>query len=111
MNYLYQQRGTGKTSFLIKESARTGYPIAVATQHYADNVKYAAKNYLGIYNLPEPIVATKENCEKAEKYYIDEVGLVLQELLGGTPLLGSMSDDGDFVEEYLMKEPTQNFPR
>jgi len=104
MNFLYQQRGTGKTSFLIKESARTGYPIAVATPQYAMIVKDKAKYELGIDTIPEPIVASKENCEKAGKYFIDEVGLVLEEILGGHPLLGSMSDDGDFVENYLMKE-------
>ena len=102
MTFLYQQRGTGKTSFLIHESKRTGIPIAVATKNQASFIKEKAQNEFGIDDLPEPFVATKENCEKVEEFYIDEVGYVLRTLLGKTPLLATMSDDMSFME-YMEK--------
>ena len=98
MNFLYQQRGTGKTSYLIKESSRTQIPIAVATQNEVNFINEKAVNEFGITNLPEPFVATKENCERAGWYFIDEVGNVLKKVLGGDPLLATMSDDGDFMD-------------
>ena len=104
MNFLYQQRGTGKTSLLIMESARTGIPIAVHSKSQVAIIKEKAEYEFGITNLPEPIVASKENCEKAGRYFIDEAGCVLKSVLGGEPVLATASDDGWFVEDYIMKD-------
>ena len=103
MNFLYQQRGTGKTSNLIKESARTGFPIATYSLMAVANIKDKAKHEFGIEDLPEPFVASKEACSAAGKYLFDEGGLVLNHLLGGEPLLITASDSCDFVEGYLAK--------
>lgn len=98
MKFLYQHRGTGKTTFLIRQSVKTGYPIAVANKRQAEHIKITAAAILGkdkAKELPEPIVATPQNCQKAGRYYIDEAGTVLKQILGGNPLLATMSDDDD----------------
>ena len=96
MKFMYQHRGTGKTAFLIRESAKTGYPIAVATKREVEHIKIMAKVILGKdKEFSEPILATPKNCQMAGKYYIDEAGVVLKCLLGGKPLIATMSDDND----------------
>lgn len=103
MNFLYQQRGTGKTSNLIKLSASTGIPIATYGITAVANIKDKAKHEFGIENLPEPFVASKEACTAAGEYFIDEGGYVLKHLLGGEPLLITASDSCDFVEGFIGK--------
>ena len=83
-------RGTGKTRYLIEQSALNKIPIAVAYENQVDHIKHMAEE-LG-YNIPAPFVATQLSCRYAGKYYIDEAMLVLQKLLGGTPVIATLSE-------------------
>lgn len=75
-------RQFGKTTMLIKESARTGATIAVATYHMAMHVKSLARR-LGL-DIPEPVTyyqifhSYRENEKK--RYLVDELQMMLGQL-------------------------------
>lgn len=75
-------RQFGKTTMLIKESARTGATIAVATYHMARHIKTMA-NYLGL-DIPEPVTYTQifHSFREGEKtrYLVDELQMMLHQL-------------------------------
>lgn len=75
-------RQFGKTTMLIKESARTGATIAVATYNMAMHVKALARR-LGL-DIPEPVTyyqifhSYRENEKK--RYLVDELQMMLHQL-------------------------------
>lgn len=75
-------RQFGKTTMLIKESARTGATIAVATYQMAMHVKSLARR-LGL-DIPEPVTyyqifhSYRENEKK--RYLVDELQMMLSQL-------------------------------
>lgn len=81
-------RVSGKTTLLIKESAKTGRPIIAATQVAVRNIESMAKD-MGI-KIPEPISATSwnggyyrgSNFNRIDGFLIDEVDSVLANIFG-----------------------------
>lgn len=75
-------RQFGKTTMLIKESARTGSTIAVATYEMARHVVVQAR-LLGL-EIPQPVTYAdifrnyREN--KTKRYLVDELQLMLSQL-------------------------------
>lgn len=90
MEVVCMARGAGKTRYLIEQSAKNQIPIAVAYEKQVNHIRHMAEE-LG-YNIPAPFVATPMSCRYARKYYIDEAMVVLQKLLGGTPVLATLSE-------------------
>lgn len=87
MEIVNLSRGNGKTYFLVKRSAKMGYPILCCSELQAEYVKgIAIKLEL---KIPEPIVIKKSNLDNAfrgrkfkQKYLIDDVDIFLSRLLG-----------------------------
>lgn len=82
MNIYISGRQFGKTTMLIKESAKTGATIAVATYHMAKYVQdMAAQMNL---EIPEPVTYAemfrtyREN--KTKRYLVDELQMMLSRL-------------------------------
>lgn len=81
-------RASGKTTLLIKESAKTGRPIIEPNTFSARYVEEQAKE-MGL-NIPEPISATSwnggyyrgSNFNKIDGFLIDEVDSVLSSIFG-----------------------------
>lgn len=81
-------RASGKTTLLIKESAKTGRPIIEPNTASARYVEEQAKE-MGL-NIPEPISATSwnggyyrgSNFNRIDGFLIDEVDSVLSNILG-----------------------------
>ena len=75
-------RQFGKTTMLIKESARTGATIAVATYTMADYVRDIARK-MGL-DIPRPVTYAevfRNSYLKGEKrYLIDELQMMLSQL-------------------------------
>ena len=75
-------RQFGKTTMLIKESARTGATIAVATYQMGNYVEYLA-NKMGL-EIPTPVTYAdifqnyREN--KTKRYLVDELQMMLRQL-------------------------------
>lgn len=75
-------RQFGKTTMLIKESARTGATIAVATYQMAQHVLFEAKR-MGL-DIPQPVTYAeifrnfRENGTK--RYLVDELQMMLSQL-------------------------------
>lgn len=75
-------RQSGKTTLLIRESARTGATIAVATYPMVQHVKFLAKS-LDL-DIPEPVTYAeifrtyREN--KTKRYLVDELQMMLGQL-------------------------------
>ena len=82
MNIYISGRQFGKTTMLIKESARTGATIAVATHRMAEHVRYMAVQ-MGL-KIPEPVTYAeifktyREN--KTKRYLVDELQMMLSQL-------------------------------
>lgn len=82
MNIYISGRQFGKTTMLIKESAKTGATIAVATYHMAKYVQDMAIR-MGL-KIPEPVTYTEmfrtyhEN--KTKRYLVDELQMMLHQL-------------------------------
>lgn len=123
MEIVNLDRGRGKTYFLVKRSARTGYPILCHTEYQAKHIKDIARDLK--LKIPEPIVVRKSNLDNVfrgrkfkQKYLIDDVDLFLSSLLGeniecvttscevlNRKELGvSMVLDGATVNDYSMKD-------
>jgi len=97
MEIITLKRGMGKTTRLIKESAKTGIPILVASSMQAcDLVEKAEEINL---NMPNPLFIgnskiyqySKRNSNtmsvcingmNIEKVYVDELDMVLEKLIG-----------------------------
>lgn len=89
-NVCIGSRQSGKTTLLIRESARTGATIAVATYPMAQHVKFLAKS-LDL-DIPEPVTyaeifrtyrenKTKRYREnKTKRYLVDELQMMLGQL-------------------------------
>ena len=82
-------RASGKTSLLIKESAKTGKPIITATCFAADNIRQMAKA-IGV-DIPKPMSATRwiAGCHngrfnRIDGVLIDELDCVLRSIFGGS---------------------------
>ena len=81
-------RASGKTTLLIKESAKTGRPIIEPNTFSAKYVEEQAKE-MGL-NIPEPISATSwngghyrgSNFNRIDGFLIDEVDSVLSNIFG-----------------------------
>lgn len=75
-------RQFGKTTMLIKESARTGATIAVATYQMAQHVEFRARQ-MGL-EIPQPVTYAeifktyREN--KTKRYLLDELQMMLHQL-------------------------------
>ena len=82
MNIYISGRQFGKTTILIKESAKTGATIAVATYHMAKYVQDMAIR-MGL-KIPEPVTYAemfrtyREN--KTKRYLVDELQMMLSQL-------------------------------
>ena len=82
MNIYISGRQFGKTTMLIKESAKTGATIAVATYHMAKYVQDMAAQ-MGL-EIPEPVTYAeifrnyREN--KNKRYLVDELQMMLSQL-------------------------------
>ena len=76
MKIIYKPRGTGKTTELVKMSAKTGFPIVcMDTRH----ITFVAQE-LGL-EIPVPI-AIRDYKPSCEKILVDDAEYVLQYLLG-----------------------------
>lgn len=81
-NVYIGSRQSGKTTLLIRESARTGAIIAVATYPMVQHVKFLAKS-LDL-DIPEPVTYAeifrtyREN--KTKRYLVDELQMMLGQL-------------------------------
>ena len=123
MEIVNLDRGRGKTYFLVKRSARTGYPILCHTSFQAKHIKDVAIN-LRI-TIPEPIVVRKSNLDNVfrgrhhkQNYLIDDVDVFLSSLLGESiecvttscevlnrkDLGVNMVLDGTTVNDYSMED-------
>lgn len=75
-------RQTGKTTMLVRRSAKTGCPIAVATPSMIQNIKYIAK-WLDL-EIPEPVlfntVMANRHVVKDKPYLADELQMLLDQL-------------------------------
>lgn len=75
-------RQFGKTTMLIKESARTGATIAVANYQMAQHVLFLAER-MGL-DIPQPVTYAeifkthREN--KTKRYLVDELQMMLRQL-------------------------------
>ena len=82
MNIYISGRQFGKTTMLIKESARTGATIAVATYQMVEYVQGMAA--LMDLKIPEPVTypevfkTYREN--KTKRYLVDELQMMLSQL-------------------------------
>lgn len=115
-------RGRGKTYFLVKRSARMGYPILCYSEYQAKHIKDIAIELK--LKIPEPIVVRKSNLDIVfrghkfkQKYLIDDVDVFLSSLLGESiecvttscevlsrkDLGISMIFDGTTVNDYSME--------
>lgn len=89
MQIISLKRGQGKTTELIKMSAKTGIKILVGTEANAKMIVEKAKEMN--LKIKEPIVIqnnrpseiVRDYCAGVRKFYIDELPLVLSNLLGG----------------------------
>ena len=79
------ERGVGKTTALIKESAKTGAIIVVASYRRVNHTVGLAKR-LGL-DIPEPITVTNYlkllvcgGFNKEQKYLVDELQMMLSQM-------------------------------
>lgn len=82
MNIYISGRQFGKTTMLIKESAKTGATIAVATYHMAKYVQDMAIR-MGL-KIPEPVTYAEMfrtyREGKTKRYLVDELQMMLSQL-------------------------------
>lgn len=82
MKVYVSDRQTGKTTKLIRESAKTGATIAVANYSMISNVKYLAKQLDLI--IPEPVTYHTMFMDyvknKSKRYLVDELQMMLGQL-------------------------------
>ena len=82
MNIYISGRQFGKTTMLIKESAKTGATIAVATYHMAKYVQDMAAQ-MGL-ETPEPVTYAEifrtYRESKTKRYLVDELQMMLSQL-------------------------------
>ena len=122
MEIVNLDRGRGKTYFLVKRSARKGYPILCYSEFQAKHIKDIAKDLK--LKIPEPILIERYNLnnilrgQHKQKYLIDDVDLFLNRLLGESiecvttscevlnrkDLGVSMVLDGTTVNDYSMED-------
>lgn len=90
-------RQCGKTTALVKQSAETGIPIAVASYQMAKHVQTLAKQLK--LDIPEPVTYTVMYREylknKQWRWLVDEVHLMLQHL----GVVSAILDESSY--EYL----------
>lgn len=97
-------RQCGKTTMLIKESARTGATIAVATYPMVYEIEKLAKHMS--LNIPQPVTyaeifKTYRN-NKTKRYLVDELQMMLGQLNVDTATLGYEEDHSTRV--YILDE-------
>lgn len=82
MNIYVGARQSGKTTELIRLSARTGATIAVATYQMAEDIKFKAK--LMDLEIPEPVTYAEifrtYRYNKTKQYLVDEAQMLLRQL-------------------------------
>lgn len=77
MKIIYKSRGTGKTTELVKMSAKTGFPIVcMDTRHI-----YSVAKEIGL-DIPKPIAIRDYKSSSCEKILVDDAEYVLQHFLG-----------------------------
>ena len=102
-------RVSGKTTLLIKESAKTGRPIIAATQVAVRNIESMAKD-MGI-KIPEPISATSwcsgyyrgSNFSRIDGFLIDEVDSVLANIFGKPIVKATYTPEKTELDSVLEK--------
>ena len=77
MNIIYKSRGKGKTTELVKISAKTNMPIICMNTNH---IKFVAKELDLI--IPEPIAIKNYKPNTYEKVLVDDAEYVLQYLIG-----------------------------
>ena len=81
MNIYYGIRKSGKTTRLIKLSAKTGSTIAVGNYTMANYIEYKAQE-LGL-EIPEPVLYSEiftKGCPNDDKrYLVDDIELMLRQ--------------------------------
>ncbi len=84
-------RNWGKTTELIRQSAQTGYPIVVPISTMVYAIRWKAEQM----GLPRPVVLTVDELKQSnyKKVYIDEVGFLLEDLLGVEVEAATVSGD------------------
>lgn len=123
MEIVNLDRSRGKTYFLVKRSARMGYPILCYTEYQTKHIKDIAIELK--LKIPEPIVVRKSNLNDVfrgrkfkQKYLIDDVDVFLSSLLGESiecvttscevlnkkDLGFSTALDGTTVNDYTMED-------
>lgn len=123
MEIVNLDRGRGKTYFLVKRSAKMGYPILCHTEFQAKHIKDVARDLK--LKMPEPIVVRKSNLDSVfrgrkfkQKYLIDDVDVFLSsllsesiecvttscEILNRKDLGVSTALDGTTVNDYTMED-------
>lgn len=82
MNIYVGARQSGKTTELIRLSARTGATIAVATYKMAEGIKFKAK--LMDLEIPEPVTYAEifrtYRYNKTKRYLVDEAQMLFHQL-------------------------------
>lgn len=82
MEIYISARQFGKTAMLIKESARTGTTIAVATYHMAQEVLFLAEK-MGL-DIPQPVtyaeIFKSYRLNQKKRYLVDELQMMLNQL-------------------------------
>lgn len=75
-------RQCGKTTMLIKESARTGATIAVATYQMAQHILFLAEQ-MGL-DIPQPVtyaeIFNSYRLNKKTRYLVDELQMMFSQL-------------------------------
>ena len=103
-------RASGKTTLLIKESAKTGRPIIEPNTFFARYVEEQAKE-MGL-NIPEPISATSwnggyyrgSNFNRIDGFLIDEVDLVLANIFGKPIVKATYTEEKVGMQKKYLRE-------
>lgn len=82
MNVISGERGTGRTTKLVKRSYETGYPILVSCSSSANYIKKIANDLSVV--IPEPIIYHNNTniFHGIRKVIIDNADYLLQQILG-----------------------------
>ena len=91
MKIVRMERGKGKTTDLIRLSAKTGVPIVCATVAQSDIILAKAEK-MGLV-IAHPIPANKIKEYEVSKVYVDDMEYVLSTLLQSTVEVATVSCD------------------
>ena len=91
MKIIRMDRGKGKTTELIKLSAKTGIPIVCATVQQVDTILAKAER-MGL-AIVQPIPVNKLKDYEVSKVYVDDMEYVLSTLLKSKVEIATVSCD------------------